>query len=118
MTRCYTLPDSFAGKMNALIYRKWRNRVKGRDWYDFEWYVRMDVPMNFHHYRMRLEQFKQSGTTGLTEKQFREQLKSKIADTDIGKVKADVAPFIKEDARLDIWSKDYFTELAGRMRII
>ena len=40
MTRCFTLPDLFAGKMHALVYRGWKNRVKGRDWYDFEWYVR------------------------------------------------------------------------------
>ena len=39
MTRCFTLPDLFAGKMHALVYRAWKNRVKGRDWYDFEWYV-------------------------------------------------------------------------------
>ena len=40
MTRCFTLPDLFAGKIHALVYRVWKNRVKGRDWYDFEWYVR------------------------------------------------------------------------------
>lgn len=34
MTRCFTLPDLFAGKMHALVYRGWKNRVKGRDWYD------------------------------------------------------------------------------------
>ena len=32
MTRCFTLPDLFAGKMHALVYRVWKNRVKGRDW--------------------------------------------------------------------------------------
>ena len=31
MTRCFTLPDLFAGKMHALVYRAWKNRVKGRD---------------------------------------------------------------------------------------
>ena len=34
MTRCITLPDLYAGKMHALIYRAWQHRVKGRDWYD------------------------------------------------------------------------------------
>lgn len=37
MTRCFTLPDLFAGKVYALVYRAWKNRFKGRDWYDFEW---------------------------------------------------------------------------------
>lgn len=31
---CLTLPNLFAGKMHALLFRKWKNRVKGRDWYD------------------------------------------------------------------------------------
>lgn len=46
MTRCFTLPDLFAGKMHALVYRAWKNRVKGRDWYDFEWYVRHNIPLD------------------------------------------------------------------------
>ena len=49
MTRCFTLPDLFAGKMHALVYRGWKSRVKGRDWYDFEWYVRHNVPLDFAH---------------------------------------------------------------------
>jgi hypothetical protein len=44
MARCYTLPDLYAGKMHALLFRSWKNRVKGRDWYDFEWYVRNNTP--------------------------------------------------------------------------
>jgi hypothetical protein len=33
-TRCFTLPDLYAGKMHALTFRAWKNRIKGRDWYD------------------------------------------------------------------------------------
>ena len=57
MTRCFTLPDLFAGKMHALVYRGWKNRVKGRDWYDFEWYVRHNVPLDFAHLAERVCQF-------------------------------------------------------------
>ncbi len=35
MVRCYSLPDLYAGKIHALLFRAWRNRIKGRDWYDF-----------------------------------------------------------------------------------
>lgn len=41
--RSYTLPDLFAGKIHALLYRNWKNRVKGRDWFDFEWYVKNGI---------------------------------------------------------------------------
>jgi predicted nucleotidyltransferase component of viral defense system len=57
MTRCFTLPNLFAGKMHALVYRAWKNRVKGRDWFDFEWYVRNNVNLNFSHLKERCSQF-------------------------------------------------------------
>lgn len=38
--KCLILPDLFAGKMHTLLFRKWKKRVKGRDWYDMEWYIK------------------------------------------------------------------------------
>ena len=35
----YDLPSLFAGKLHAILYRDWKSRVKGRDFYDFVWYV-------------------------------------------------------------------------------
>ena len=57
MTRCFTLSDLYAGKMHALIFRNYKSRVKGRDWYDFEWYVRHDIPLNFPHFQIRAKEF-------------------------------------------------------------
>ena len=54
MVRCFQLPDLFAGKMHALAFRNWKSRVKGRDWYDFEWYVRWRVPLDFNHLQERI----------------------------------------------------------------
>ena len=47
--KCFSLSDLFAGKAHALLFRQWQNRIKGRDWYDFEWYVRKGVSLNRHH---------------------------------------------------------------------
>lgn len=44
MTRCFTLPNLFAVKMHALVYRAWKNRAKGHNWYDLEWYVAIISP--------------------------------------------------------------------------
>ena len=63
MTRCFTLPDLFAGKMHALVYRAWKNRVKGRDWYDFEWYVRHNIPLDFTHLHERAIEFNNEDIT-------------------------------------------------------
>ena len=114
MTRCYTLPDLFAGKMHALVYRSWKNRVKGRDWYDFEWYVRHNVPLDFAHLAERCKQF---NNEDITPEQFKDKLKERLRTTDIKQVKDDVLPFVRNPKDLDIWSNDYFVQLAEMVRI-
>ena len=93
MTRCVALPDLFGGKLLALTFREWGKRVKGRDWYDFEWYVRNGVPLNFEHLRNRILEFNEIDFTKAT---FLLKLKEKLANTDIEMVKTDVIPFVKD----------------------
>nr|WP_287904415.1 nucleotidyl transferase AbiEii/AbiGii toxin family protein [Prevotella sp.] len=113
MTRCFTLPTLFAGKMHALVYRAWKNRVKGRDWYDFEWYVRHNIPLDFTHLSERALQFNQEE---LDKETFLHKLNERLAAADINQVKADVLPFVRNPKELDIWSNDYFLQLAKMIR--
>lgn len=113
MTKCFTLPDLFAGKMHALVFRAWKNRVKGRDWYDFEWYVKHRVPLDFNHLSERILQF---NGKSVSRDEFMDLLRQRLASTDINMVKADVAPFIRHPKELDIWSNDYFLQLANMIR--
>ena len=113
MTRCFTLPDLFAGKMHALVYRGWKSRVKGRDWYDFEWYVRHNIPLDFAHLTERVRQF---NNEEIGQAAFMAQLKDRLASTNINQVKNDVLPFVRNPKELDIWSNDYFVQLADMMK--
>ena len=113
MVRCFTLPDLFAGKMHALVYRTWKNRVKGRDWYDFEWYIRHNIPLNFTHLHERALQFNHEE---ITKESFLERLNERLATSDINQVKADVLPFVRNPKELNIWSNDYFIELAKLLK--
>ena len=113
MTRCFALPDLYAGKMHALVYRQWKSRIKGRDWYDFEWYVRNRVPLDFKHLQMRTAEF---NGIELTQEDFLETLREKLATADIEQVKQDVRPFLRNAEDLDIWSNDYFLQLATMIR--
>lgn len=113
MTRCYILPDLFAGKMHALVYRAWKNRVKGRDWYDFEWYVRHNVPLGFKHLAERALQF---NNEALDKETFILRLKEKLSSANINQVKSDVLPFVRNPRELDIWSNDYFVQLADMIK--
>ena len=113
MTRCFTLPDLFAGKMHALVYRAWKNRVKGRDWYDFEWYVRNGVALDFAHLAERCKQF---NGEDITPESFKAKLIERLTTADIKQVKEDVLPFVRNPKELDIWSNDYFVQLAGMVK--
>ena len=113
MTRCFTLSDLFAGKMHALVYRGWKNRVKGRDWYDFEWYVRHNVPLDFAHLAERVRQF---NNVEIGQEELMAQLKDRLASADINQVKSDVLSFVRNPKELDIWSNDYFVQLADMMK--
>ena len=115
VVRCFTLPSLFAGKMHALVYRAWRNRVKGRDWYDFEWYVRCAVPLDFAHLQERVRQF---NGEEISREAFLETLRQRLATADMAQVKADVFPFLRTPNALAIWSNDYFLQLASRIRFL
>ena len=112
MVRCFQLSDLFAGKMHALAFRNWKTRVKGRDWYDFEWYVRWNIPLDFNHLQERIREF--NGVT-MTKEEFLAKLKERLSTTNIEDVKTDVRGFVINPHELDIWSNDYFLQLADRM---
>jgi len=111
MTRCYSLPDLFAGKMHAFLFRNWQNRVKGRDWYDFEWYVRNNITLNFNHLQKRAEQINALNERDFTLDIFKKMLKERIEKTNIEAVKNDVRPFLKNPQEMEIWSTEYFLQL-------
>lgn len=113
MVRCFTLPDLFAGKMHALVYRAWKNRLKGRDWYDFEWYIRHNIPLDFTHLNERILQLNREH---ISKDLFLDKLKKRLSTADINQVKADVLPFVRNPKELDIWSNDYFIQLAGMIK--
>lgn len=113
MTRCFVLSDLFAGKVHALVFRSWKNRVKGRDWYDFEWYVRNGVKLSWMHLHERILQF---NGEDMTKEQFMSFLVDRLYSADIAQVKADVENFVINRKELDIWSNDYFVQVAKLMR--
>lgn len=116
--RIYKPSDLFAGKMHALLCRMWKNRIKGRDWYDFSWYIRQKIPMNLSHLEERMLQSGclQKGKN-LTPKIFTELLNEKILSLDIETALHDVRPFIKDQAQIASWSTEYFLDLASKIII-
>lgn len=111
-------PDLFSGKIHALLCRPWIKRVKGRDWYDFVWYVARKIPVNLTHLCERLVQ----SNAWEVKKPFTKQdlinlLKDKIKNTDFSAAKKDVIPFLKDPMTTNLWSIAFFLELLNQLEI-
>ena len=114
--KCFCIPDLFAGKLHALLYRNWKNRVKGRDWYDFEWYVRHAHPVSLKHFLARAQQTGAfDGVETLTVEILHEALHSRVDDVDFEQAKADIKPFLSNVEGLDFWSDEYFHQLVNKV---
>jgi predicted nucleotidyltransferase component of viral defense system len=113
---CFSLPSLFAGKLHALLFRKWKNRVKGRDWYDMEWYIRKGVSLNTQHFLNRALETKDWKEETITSEQILQLLTEKINDVSFEAVKEDVQRFIPNDEKLKIWSVNYFKDLIQKMK--
>lgn len=117
--RCYTLPSLFAGKLHALLFRCWNNRVKGRDWYDLVWYAANHPQLNLNHLEQRMRQTGHwNGDAVLQRGDFSELMLTAINRLDIDQARQDVAPFVKDQQALAIWSHDFFRDLVSRISIV
>ncbi len=114
--KCFVLSDLFAGKVHALLFRKWKQRVKGRDWYDMEWYIKNGVPLNLDHFLIRAKDSGDWKKESISKKEFMQLLENKIENISYKNVRDDVVRFIRDDKLLDIWSANYFKDLIEKIR--
>jgi len=114
--KCFVLSDLFAGKVHALLFRKWKQRVKGRDWYDMEWYIKNGVPLNLDHFLIRAKDSGDWKKESISKKEFMKLLENKIENISYKNVRDDVVRFIRDDKVLDIWSANYFKDLIEKIR--
>lgn len=107
--RAYVLPDMLAGKLHAVLCRKWGKRVKGRDWYDMLWYAGNHPEVHLSHLETRM---RQSGDyideDRMTISKLRIMLEKAINDLNIDAAHQEVSRFLREQGVLDIWSADLF----------
>ncbi len=110
--KLYDAPSLFAGKLHAVLCRAWKNRVKGRDLYDYVFYLSRKTPVNLRHLKARLVD---SGFIGegfdLTREALITMLERRFAAIDFEQAKQDVQPFVQDKTKLEIWSAEFFTEI-------
>lgn len=117
--KTYNLQDALAGKIHAMLCRSWQLKVKGRDWYDFIWFMSRSIPVRLEHLEQRLIQSKHwDAKEKLTGKILKKMLREKIKSLDIEKAKSDVRLFLRDQASIQIWSQDFFLDLVEKLAVI
>lgn len=114
--KCFTKPSLFSGKMHALLFRKWKKRVKGRDWYDLEWYIKKGIPLDVNHFLARAVDTNDWQEERISGEQVIELLHLKIDSVSFSGIKEDVVRFVKNDDGLRIWSPEYFKDLVDKLK--
>jgi predicted nucleotidyltransferase component of viral defense system len=114
--KLYDAESLFAGNLHAVICRSWKNRVKGRDLYDYVFYLAKNTSINFTHLKARLEE---SGAinpqTEFGINELRELLLERFDSIDFEQAKKDVLPFILDKSKIEIWSKEFFTDITTNL---
>ena len=116
--RVYDPPSLFSGKMHALLCRGWKSRVKGRDWYDFVWYVGRRTELDLTHLEVRM---RQSGhydeAAALDEPAFRSILATRISKLNVAAARSDVERFLPDPSAVSVWSREFFSAVAEKVLI-
>jgi predicted nucleotidyltransferase component of viral defense system len=117
--RVYALPDLFAGKMHAILCRKWKIRVKGRDWYDLVWYAARHPELHLSHLEQRM---RQSGhwesNEALSAESFDTLMHNAIERLEVDQARREVEPFVSNPDSLEVWSRDFFRDVASRIQFV
>lgn len=116
--RLYDKPSLFAGKIHAVFCRNWAQRIKGRDLYDYVWYLSQDTPINLFHLQKRLEQTNRwDSSETLTLQNTQDMLKKRFAELDFEAAKKDVIPFFADTSEIDLWSADFFQAITENLKM-
>jgi len=114
--KLFTLPCLFAGKLHAVLCRNWKARVKGRDFYDFIWYLARNVPCHLPHLQKRMEQTGHwQGAKPLDLPTLKKRLRERFGTLDFEQAKEDVRPFIRDADELALWDGVFFGSLVDRL---
>lgn len=100
--RHYDLSSLFAGKLHAILCRKYE---KGRDWYDLVWFIAKKIKPN---YDLLDQAFHQTQDKSISFDRYVliEKLSNKLNGLDVNILRRDVSPFLKDKTEIRFIEKD------------
>lgn len=111
--------DLFACKFHAALYRAWKQRVKGRDWYDLVWCIRRDIPLNLAYLSKCM---KSNGALDrdeeLTPSRLAEIFATRLKTLNIEEAKTDVRTFLRDSTQLGEWSSEFFLYWFSKIKFV
>lgn len=114
--RLYDLPSLFAGKIHAILCRKWNLRTKGRDLYDYVFFLSLNTKVNIDLVKNKLIESKYiEENDSFNLDVLKKLIKEKFKEINYDNAKEDVKPFIKNQSSLDLWSSDFFISLTDKL---
>lgn len=116
--KIYDKESLFAGKIHAILCRNWKTRTKGRDLYDYIFFLANNTKVNLELVKNKLIE---SNYINANDKFSIDDLKNllinKFRKIDYIEAKEDVIPFIKNTESLNIWSSEFFISITKELTI-
>ncbi len=114
--KLYTKESLFAGKIHAILCRNWQTRTKGRDLYDYIFFLANNISVNIDLVKNKLIASNYiNADTDFNIDILKKLLIKKFSEIDYSDAKEDVLPFIKDTTSLNIWSKDFFISITSNL---
>ena len=104
--RCHDMPTLFAGKLSAVINRSWGNRTKGRDFYDYVYYISLGVKYNLEYIKHSLAMSMEIDLDDITDARIKQWLKERFESVNYEQIMADIYPFVLEGNTIQSINKD------------
>ena len=112
----YDKESLFAGKIHAILCRNWSKRTKGRDLYDYVFFIANNISINIELIKNKLIA---SNYIDIDSKfdidVLKELLIKKFNEIDYKEAKEDIMPFVKNVDSLDVWNKDFFISITKKL---
>lgn len=116
--KLYDESSLFAGKIHAILCRNWNYRTKGRDLYDYIFYLSKNISVNLELVKEKLiDSNVLKRTDNFDINILKEMLTNKFNEINYNDAKEDVIAFIEDRDSLNLWTKEFFIEITNNLTL-
>lgn len=114
--KLYDKESLFAGKIHAILCRNWLTRTKGRDLYDYIFFLSNNIGVNIELIKNKLVSSNYiDNNCEFNIDVLKKLLIKKFNEIDYSEAKEDILPFIKDIDSLNLWNKEFFISITSKL---